>query len=102
MGQQEILGCISLWNFSKDREIVEVGYELSQHMQSKGLMTEALEVVTDFAFDDLRVNCVEAFTHRDNIASRKLLEKNLFQLAEDREDKSNENNVIYQRYISNP
>ena len=99
IGHQDIIGCISLWKFSKDRKVVEVGYELSQHKHGKGLMTEALQVVTDFAFDDLNVNCIEAFTHRDNTASRKLLEKNIFQLAEERKDENNENNVIYQRYI---
>ncbi len=96
-GQHEMLGSICLWNFSEDKSIVEVGYDLNPIAQGKGIMTEALDTVTQFAFDHIKVGCIEAFTHSANVPSRKLLENNLYLLVEGRVDQNNRNNVIYQR-----
>lgn len=95
MNQNEMIGSISLWNFSDDMKIAEVGYELSPLFQGKGLMAEALQTVVSFAFEQLNFEAVEAFTQNDNKKSRSLLEKNSFALIEGKIDADNYKNVVY-------
>jgi len=92
----EIMGSICLWNFSKDRKIAEVGYDLIPKHQNKGIMSEALASVLDFGFSKLDVDKIEAFTHAQNQNSIKLLEKNGFNVVPDKKDMDNLSNLIFE------
>ena len=92
---QELVGTICLWNFSKDRLIAEVGYELYPDYHKKGVMNEALQSVVLFGFEDLNLNNIEAFTHKENEASKALLVKHKFVLDTNRKDEGFPNNIIY-------
>lgn len=92
----EMIGSICLWNFSKDRKTAEVGYDLHPSFQQNGIMSEALECVINFAFDDLELNSIEAFTHKENESSLKLLIKNGFNIVINKVDPSNSDNVVYE------
>jgi ribosomal-protein-alanine N-acetyltransferase len=76
-----LIGTIGLYNFSEDRLTAELGYELLPAFQGRGIMQEALTKVLWFGFRILGLEQVEAFTHRDNERSMKLLSKNGFLLA---------------------
>lgn len=89
------IGSICLWNYSPDKKTAELGYELSPRQQGKGLMNEALEAVIRFAFDTGGIAVLEAYTHKDNHASSRLLMKQGFTLLQERKDSENENLVIY-------
>ena len=91
----DLIGTICLWNFSNDKTCAEIGYELSPASQGKGLMDEALKCVLDYGFHSLGINTIEAFTHRDNVASARMLVKNKFEHAPVRIDVDNSNNHIY-------
>ena len=91
----EKIGGICLWNFSEDRKIAEVGYDLLPEYFRKGYMTEALQAVIDFGFKNLNLNTIEAFTHIENESSKKLLVKNGFVLQPEREDPGFPKNTIY-------
>ena len=91
-----IVGTICLWNFSSDKKIAEIGYDLNPKFQQKGIMDEALKSVVDFGFSELNLSKIEAFTHKENKSSIKLLEKNSFQFIENRTDKDNPNNAIFE------
>ncbi len=54
---------------------VEIGYIIDPAHHRKGIATEAVSAMLDFCFGELRLHRVQAFTHLDNIASRKLVEK---------------------------
>lgn len=54
---------------------VELGYVLARSAWGNGYMTEATQVVVDNAFSDPDVFRVWAYTHVDNSASRRVLEK---------------------------
>ncbi len=69
-----LVGTICLFNFSDDDKC-EIGYELLTSFQGQGIMKEATEKVIDYAFKTIRVQKIEAFLHRDNQRSIKLLEK---------------------------
>lgn len=92
----EIVGTICLWNFSEDRKIAEVGYDLNPSFQGKRIMSEAMKSVIDFGFTQLKLDIIEAFTHKENETSKRLLKKNGFKFMEDRTDEDNANNIIFE------
>jgi len=92
---QGLIGTICLWNFSKDQLVAEIGYELHPDYHKRGLMNEALNKVVDFGFTVLNLKTLEAFTHKNNEASKTLLIKNKFLLDAKRTDKGFPNNIIY-------
>ena len=92
----QIIGTICLWNFSKDNKIAEVGYDLKLEFQGNGIMSEALNCIINFGFNELKLDKIEAFTHTKNENSKRLLEKCEFLLNEDRKDRENDSNVIFE------
>ena len=70
-----LVGTICLFGFSDENGSCEIGYELLTKFQGKGIMREAAEKVIDYAFNTIKVQRIEAFSHRDNQSSKKLLEK---------------------------
>lgn len=96
----KIIGTIGLWNFSPNSKVAEVGYDLMPDFQGKGIMTEALQKIIEFAFTNLNLEKIEAFTHHENVNSKSLLVKNGFELMENRKDPDNDSNSIFE--IRNP
>jgi len=92
---QKLVGTICLWNFSNDKLIAEVGYELLPAYHKKGIMNEALSKVLEFGFGTLNLNSIEAFTHRKNKASKTLLIRHHFKFDKNRTDKGFPDNIIY-------
>ena len=96
IGNEKMIGSISLWHFSKDRKTAEVGYDLGMEFQRKGIMDEALQAVIHFGFGHLKLDLIEAYTHQQNNASKNLLTRNHFHLVKGKKDEGNENNIIYE------
>lgn len=78
-----LLGTICLFCFSEEENKCEIGYELLTEYQGQGIMQEALEKVIDYACNTIGVKNIEAFFHRDNQASKKLLQKTSFKQVND-------------------
>ncbi len=93
--QPNLIGTICLWNFSEDRKVAEVGYELLPDYHRKGIMSEALKVVLDFALNDLHLQEILAMTHQANENSKGLLLKYDFILQEGREDEGFPENLVF-------
>ncbi len=91
-----IIGTICLWNFSNDHKIAEIGYDLNPKFQRKGIMDEALKSVVSFGFSKLNLAKIEAFTHKENESSIRLLKKNRFRFVENIKDKDNTNNILFE------
>lgn len=67
--------------FSIKRDCVAMGgYWLGQDHWGKGYMEEALKLLLEFAFEDLKLFKIIAYVFDPNIASMKLLQKGGFQL----------------------
>ncbi len=98
--EQELIGSICLWNFSKDRSVSEIGYDLHPDYFHKGIMTEAILEVIKFGFKTLQLKSVEAFTHKENTNSIKLLKKCDFIFQPTRVDKGFPHNTIFS--LENP
>lgn len=89
------IGLICLWNFSEDRTVAETGYELSPAYHDKGIMTEALIAAIDYGFSVLHLKSIEAFTHKENERSIRMLQKQNFVRNKTRVDEGFPNNVIF-------
>jgi [ribosomal protein S5]-alanine N-acetyltransferase len=95
LSNSELAGAICLKKIDKGTKYAEVGYELLPDFQGKGIMTGALRKIIEFAFTELDIETIEAFTHINNIPSRKLLENTNFKLVSGNSDPGNSNNIIY-------
>ena len=70
-----LVGAICLFSFSDENDRCEIGYELLTNFQGQGIMKEAVGKVIEYVFNTIKVQKIEAFFHRDNQSSIKLLEK---------------------------
>ena len=93
-----LVGTICLFGFSDDNYKCEIGYELLTNFQGQGIMKEATEKVIDYAFNTIKVQKIEAFIHRDNQSSIKLLEKFSFRNSNE-PDKTNPELICF--YLTN-
>jgi len=57
----------------------ELGYVLSKEHWNQGLMSEAVAKVIDWCFHDLKLDILVCCSYFDNVASRRVQEKNGFQ-----------------------
>lgn len=60
-------------------------------------MNESLKSVLEFGFKNLNLDLIEAYTHRKNESSKKLLERNGFIIIQNKKDEHNPDNIIYKR-----
>ena len=89
-----LVGTICLFGFSDDNYKCEIGYELLTNFQGQGIMKEAVEKIIGYAFNTIKVQKIEAFFHRDNQSSIKLLEKFSFKYSNE-PDKTDANVITY-------
>lgn len=82
--QQEVIGSIVLHNINLDKKYAEIGYKLKPNFQKLGFMSEAMQVILKFATQQMGLKTVEAFTHKNNMASIALLKKHHFVFQPDR------------------
>jgi RimJ/RimL family protein N-acetyltransferase len=76
-GNNELIGyCGFLHQEVDGRNEIEIGYRLHPDYWNRGLAREAAQVVGDHAFRDLNLPKVISLVHPDNIASRRVTEKN--------------------------
>lgn len=73
-----LIGTICLWNFSADGSVADIGYELSPQHQHKGIMTEALQAVVKYGFEQLKLTTIIGVTVFENADSVSVLTRNGF------------------------
>jgi RimJ/RimL family protein N-acetyltransferase len=69
----EFIGGIGL--HKKMEHCFDVGYWISEKHWGKGYATDALNTITKLAFDELKIDRIQAFVFEGNEASEKVLEK---------------------------
>lgn len=73
--KKKLIGTICLFDFSDEHKKCEIGFELLPEYQGQGIMNEALKKVIQFTLHTLGLETIDAFTHKDNQSSTKLLQK---------------------------
>lgn len=77
---QKLIGGITLGNIIRGAgQMATLGYWMDQDMAGKGYMTEAVGVVSRFAFDTLGLHRLQAGCLLNNTASHRVLLKNGFE-----------------------
>ena len=97
----QVIGSISIWNFSETLKTGELGYGIAPDFQGKGYMKEALLAVVEFAFEVLNMDTLEAFTEEENRISKKLLETCQFKKSGSVEDPGYYSSKTYHMDIYN-
>lgn len=74
------VGVIMLYDIDMKNGTAEIGYKLlaDKEVRIKGDTDDAVQGVLQYAFRELRLNCVTAHTLTDNIKSERLLKRNGF------------------------
>jgi RimJ/RimL family protein N-acetyltransferase len=73
----ELIGYCGFLHWHLDgADEIEIGYRLDPEYWNRGLASEAAQAVRDHAFRDLNLSRVISLIHPDNIASRRVAEKN--------------------------
>jgi ribosomal-protein-alanine N-acetyltransferase len=88
---KNLIGTICLWNLDRQTKTAEIGYELLPQYQGMGLMQEALEAIINYAFTEIGLTALTAWTHKENVASSRLLERNGFK--RDLEEEARNGNI---------
>lgn len=73
--ERKVIGECCLWNMDHANNCGELGYEMQSAYWGKGLMTEALAPVLEFAFSGLGLHRVEALPLATNLSSISVLKK---------------------------
>lgn len=73
-GKDIAVGIIGYHQFKPESDRAEVGYVLHHGYLRRGIAQEALKVVLDYGFNEMKSHSIEAIIRPENIASRKLVE----------------------------
>lgn len=68
-----------LWD--KEKNIVEIGFELMEKYNGKGYMTEAVEAIIEFARIQMKIGIIKAFVYVENDKCKRLVERFGFKKA---------------------
>ncbi|MFJ7408779.1 MULTISPECIES: GNAT family N-acetyltransferase [unclassified Lysinibacillus] len=80
LGTNNLIGHISLYAIKRlPYSSAFVGYAMDEIYVGKGIVTEAVELVVQFAFEQIGLHRVEAYVSTENNASIRVLEKSGFQ-----------------------
>ena len=74
----KLIGTICLWNFSDEKDVADIGYELIPEFQDMGMMQEAAKKIIDYGFDVVGIKNLLGVTDPGNERSAALLKRNGF------------------------
>lgn len=77
-GNPKLIGIIGHYRIKPEHYRAEIGYMLHPEFHGKGYVTEAIEKVVAFGFNNMKLHSIEAIIDPENSASAKVLEKNGF------------------------
>ncbi len=81
----KMIGTCDIHTWNKEEDFVEIGYVVHMDYWNKGIATKACLAVMEYAFNDLGVSRIEIAHHKDNIGSKRVIEKCGFSYLENRE-----------------
>ncbi len=88
--ENKLIGTICFWNIIVKENKADIGYVLHPSCQGQGLMHEAVTAAIDYAFNNMRLQRIEATFDPDNFKSMALLKRHGFVFHN-----ATENEVVY-------
>lgn len=77
-GNPKMIGIIGHYRIRWEHFRSEIGYMLLPEYQGKGIITEAIQLLVDYGFNEMNMHSLEAIIDPENTASARVLEKNNF------------------------
>lgn len=74
----KLIGYIGHYSIQWENFRSEIGYMISPEYYGKGIATEAIKLLIDYGFNDMKMHSLEGVIDPANIASARVLEKNGF------------------------
>lgn len=74
----QMIGMAGLWRIIKEHHRAEIGYTLLPEYWNMGLMSEVIQSIIHFGFQQMNLHSIEADINPVNIGSKRVLEKNGF------------------------
>jgi len=71
----KLIGIIGYYRMQPENYRAEIGYILSPDHHGKGIVTEAVNQLIKYGFEDLKLHSIEAVIDPENYASEKVLQK---------------------------
>lgn len=78
--KEQFVGLIGFKDTDADNKKIEIGYWLSQNAQGKGIMTQSVSKLIEYAFNNMEMNRIQIKVAIGNHKSRRIPEKLGFQL----------------------
>lgn len=73
-----LLGIIGHYRIKWEHFRSEIGYMLLPETHGKGIATEAIQLICEYGFNQMKMHSLEAVIDPENLASARVLEKNRF------------------------
>ncbi|AJC96874.1 GNAT family N-acetyltransferase [Staphylococcus hyicus] len=96
--ENQLVGAVDLHKIDTINNQGEVGYWLSQHVTGQGVMTKAVKLLCDIAFNELMLNRLEIRAQKENIASQRVAEKAGFRFMGEARESLYRNNTYVTMY----
>lgn len=77
---QKIIAYIDIKNIDWSIPKAEIGYFIDEKYEGKGISTKMLSNIIDYSFNILKINKLLLRIYKNNIGSRKIAEKNGFEI----------------------
>ena len=74
----KLIGLIGLYRIKPEHHRAEIGYMILPEFNGRGIVSESIKMVLDYAFYDLKLHSVEAIIDPANLGSEKVLLKTGF------------------------
>lgn len=74
-GNSKVLGIIGYYRMQPENYRAEIGYMLLPDFHGKGIISEAVNRLIAYGFNDLKLHSIEAVIDPENFASEKVLQK---------------------------
>ena len=73
-----IVGVAEMFDYNRDVNMITIGYRLNDRYWGKGIATKTVKAMTDYLFNDIGINRIQAFVMPENIKSLDVLRRNNF------------------------
>jgi ribosomal-protein-alanine N-acetyltransferase len=73
-----IVGVAEIFDYFHDVNMITIGYRLNDRFWGKGIATKTVKAMTDYLFNDIGINRIQAFVMPENIKSQNVLQRNSF------------------------
>jgi RimJ/RimL family protein N-acetyltransferase len=77
-GNPQFIGTAGIYRISPENHRAEIGYMLLPEHRCKGIVTETIDMMLNYGFNQLQLHSMQAVIDPANIASERVLQKNGF------------------------